>query len=181
MQLLNSPLRVHDPKHADAIFVPTRYSFQNHEAYKQLMANLTTYLPLLGQKPHFVILGAPRQSHVNENDPLVTDPVAQQHLLYMSMVVPDFLNGDVVRVQQRLSVAFYLNVHSVSCPISSRCPTITKCTGRKKPCRHTGRSMPQPCWPASTTGRRTPTAPGQYTTRPARQRCMGVYTSISSA
>lgn len=89
---------MHNPKHADAVFIPTRYNFQNHEAYKQLMANITTHLPLLGKKPHFVVLGAPRQAHVQEQDPLVIDPVAQQHLLYMTMVVPDFLEGTVVCV-----------------------------------------------------------------------------------
>lgn len=102
VQLLNSPLRVSDPDQADAVFIPTRYQFQNHDAYKKLMADLSKYLPLLGKKPHFVVLGAPRQAHVNEDDPLVTDPVAQQHLLYMTMVVPNFMDNTMVRACTRM-------------------------------------------------------------------------------
>lgn len=96
MHLLNSPLRVDDPYKADAVFIPTRYNLNNHDPYKLLLDHANLTLPLLGKIPHFVILGAPRQTHVLEGDPLVTHPVAKEHFLYLTMVVPDFLGNDVV-------------------------------------------------------------------------------------
>lgn len=68
---MSSPLRTDNVEQADFIYVPLFWLIYKESLMQPFMDNATSYLPLLGQKPHVVVLARPRHEHVKNHDPVV--------------------------------------------------------------------------------------------------------------
>lgn len=169
-QIMHSPLRVNNPTCADVVYVPVLFSNKRVDYYRALMDNPRDYLPFLGTKPHFMVLGQPRDVHVLKQDPLVcvcvcdkarTPPLVfasqvthpnSKHFYYLTTVVPDIYN--VLNVVRCCAGPFeYLDSitpHSCTSPTTSRCPTYTSSTGHPTPpgssAPKTRSSLPSTTW-----------------------------------
>lgn len=136
--LTSSPLRVATPAQADFIYVPVFWLLLNESFMQPFMDNAFSHLPLLGQKPHVVVLARPRHEHTKNNDPVVrvvvqhacTRHLAQtnhehaKHFIFLSPVVPNIFTPGVVRlhIQQRAGLIVTTDVPAQLCdlPLLSR-------------------------------------------------------------
>lgn len=115
--LTSSPLRVANPDHADFVYVPVFWLLLNESFMQPFMDNAFTHLPLLGKKPHVVVLARPRHEHTKNNDPVVrcmvsvgdicpllppcttkqTNHENAKHFIFLTPVVPNIFTPGVVR------------------------------------------------------------------------------------
>ena len=74
-QMLISPLRVHDMEAADFVVVPAVFRIYHDDVLQDFMRNAPDILPLLGKKPHILVLNHPVQTMMELHPEAMSHPV----------------------------------------------------------------------------------------------------------